>query len=774
MTSESSTRVSPLHESALEYAERGLPVLPIHDVGQGHCSCSAGVNCTSPGKHPRTPHGVKDATTDVATIKTWWSRHPNANVGIATGQASGLLVLDVDPRHGGDETLEVLIRQHGPLPHTVEARTGGGGGHLFLRHPPQAVSSRSNIAPGLDVRADGGFVVAAPSQHISGEHYEWVVHPEEVDDLPPPPDWLLDRTVGDHRDQTDGSSESADLILEGGRNDTLTSLAGTLRSRGLSEEAMAAALLVVNSERCTPPLPEREVRRISQSIARYEPGPDQDGTLVANDAYVAIHTAGSWPASADEDAFYGLAGDFVRLVEPHSEADPMALLVPFLVAFGNVVGRGPHFVAEGDKHPTNLFAVLVGDTAKGRKGSSWGRVRSFFEGVDADWVGNRILSGLSSGEGLIWQVRDAIWKRERDKNGIYQDVISDPGVDDKRLLVVEPEFASVLRRLERDQNSLSPVMRDAWDQGNLQSLTKSSPGKATDALISILGHITKDEVCRYLSRTEAGNGFGNRFLWICTRRSKLLPDGGVVPEEQLELLTRKVIQAVEFARPVGVVRRDAEARLLWHEVYPQLSGGKPGLLGAMTARAEAQVMRLAETYALLDRLSEIRKEHLRAGLAVWRYAEASARYVFGTALGDPVADEILRALQGSPSGLSRTDIRDLFQRHKSKAVMGRALLLLADQGLAHSENIGTGGRPVEQWYAGATKALLATEAPAPGNRDATKATEAPEAPAPKAMATKAFLATEVIPPENRDATKATLATEALASDGPDLAEDDSQ
>jgi len=165
---------------------------------------------------------------------------------------------------------------------------------------------------------------------------------------------------------------------------------------------------------------------------------------------------------------------------------------------------------------------------------------------------------------------------------------------------------------------------------------------------------------------------------------------------------RKLRAAVEFARGVGELRRDEEARAIWHEVYPELSEGKPGLLGAVIARAEAQVMRLACLYAVLDMSTVVRREHLLAALAVWDYCEASARFIFGDALGDPVADEILRALrQAGEEGMTRTAIReDLFQRNMPSRRIQRALAVLVEAGLVSVERVtDTGGRPAEIYRA---------------------------------------------------------------------------
>ncbi len=411
-----------------------------------------------------------------------------------------------------------------------------------------------------------------------------------------------------------------------------------------------------------------------------------------------------WPPPPASAVFHGLAGDFVRLIEPHTEADPMAVLISYFVAFGNIIGRSAHFIADGAKHYTNLFCILVGVTSKSRKGTAWAQALRPFHAVDEGWVKDRVKQGLSSGEGLIWAVRDAAERtkhmRPRKRNANPHTVVDDAGVMDKRLLIAEPEFALILRVMGRDGNTLSAILRTGWDSGNLSTLTKNNPAKATGAHVSIMAHITRDECLRYLDTTEAGNGFGNRFIWACVKRSKLLPEGGRIDEVDFSALTQRLSAAVMFARSTGEMRRDAEARALWHEVYPALSEGRPGLLGAILARAEAQVMRLACIYALLEQSAMVKREHLEAALSLWRYCEDSARFIFSDSLGDPVADEILRVLREAGEGLTRTELNHHFGRNKEAREITRALKRLLEHGLARYEKeSGTPGRPAELWFA---------------------------------------------------------------------------
>src|SRR5262249_15870413 len=199
-----------------------------------------------------------------------------------------------------------------------------------------------------------------------------------------------------------------------------------------------------------------------------------------------------------DEALHGLAGDIVKTISPHSEADPVALLTYLLCGYGNIINHAAHWRMERTLHHLNMFAVLVGDTSRGRKGTSRSTLDHVFEKVDHDWKDNRIMSGLSSGQGLIWNVRDPITEHRpiKEKNKIvgYEDVVVDEGEPDKRLFIVEEEFSTVLKLAPVEGNILSAVIRQAWDSGNLRSLTsgrKSQPVKATDAHITIVGHISR-------------------------------------------------------------------------------------------------------------------------------------------------------------------------------------------------------------------------------------------------------------------------------------------
>jgi hypothetical protein len=399
----------------------------------------------------------------------------------------------------------------------------------------------------------------------------------------------------------------------------------------------------------------------------------------------------------DAAAFHGIAGELVRMIAPDTESDPAALLLQVLVAFGVLVGRGPHYKVEGDEHHAVLYVVLVGATAKARKGTSWSRVRDVYAGIPGSMP---LVSGLSTGEGLIERIRDPGERRKRDKDG-KDTVETIPGVEDKRLLVIEPEFARVLRVAQRENNTLSATLRQLWDWGSASTLTRHDPISTTGGHVALVGHITVEELRAELTATDTANGFANRFLYIAVKRSQLLPFGGAATDPaQINAFATRLAERAKTARTQSRVGMTQAARGAWIAVYPELSTGSRGLHGAVTARAEAQVCRLALIYALLDGSAEIEPPHLLAALAVWKYCDATTRQVWGSSLGDRIADEIMRALrQAGDTGLTRTEINNIFKRNVPGERIGAALDLLRRRRLAARETVSStdSGRPPEVW-----------------------------------------------------------------------------
>ena len=275
----------------------------------------------------------------------------------------------------------------------------------------------------------------------------------------------------------------------------------------------------------------------------------------------------------------------------------------------------------------------------------------------------------------------------------------DPGNADKRLLVVEPEFASLLKAASRELSTLSPTLRSAWDGRPLAVLTRTAPARATGAHVAIVGHITHTELRRYASAIEIANGLLNRFLLLCVRRVRLLPEGGDPQPLKGSGLARYLQTVLKHAHATGQVTLADDTRELWWHTYPQLTQPVDGLTGQLTARAEAHTIRLALLYTLLDGQRQIKTEHLTAALALWDYAHRSAAWAINHSTGDLLAEQIHAALVRSPDGLTRTQIRDLCQRNLPAQRVEQALAALAAASRAQQQRTVTGGRPAERWTA---------------------------------------------------------------------------
>ena len=392
-----------------------------------------------------------------------------------------------------------------------------------------------------------------------------------------------------------------------------------------------------------------------------------------------------WPAPPDQAVYHELPGEIVGRIAPHTEADPVAILTQLLVSFGAAVGRGTWFQVEATRHHGNEYMCLVGDSARGRKGSSWDHVRRLITTADPS-LEPRILTGLSSGEGLIWSVRDPTGQ--------------DPGHTDQRLLVIEPEFAGVLRAASREISTLSPTLRSGWDGRPLAILTRTAPARASTAHITLIGHITREELRRYTTSLELANGYLNRVLLIACRRQRLLPEGGDPDPLRSTGLDRLLAAALRQARTAGQVRLDPDARELWHHAYRELATEPTDrIVAQITARAEAHTIRLALLYTLTDGQRHIGVPHLTAALALQNYAARSAAWALTGATGQPLAEQIHATLANSRAGLTRSQISDTLKHNQPAGEIDSALRALQTTGRATVTQIKTAGRPAQLWTA---------------------------------------------------------------------------
>ena len=376
----------------------------------------------------------------------------------------------------------------------------------------------------------------------------------------------------------------------------------------------------------------------------------------------------------DPAALYGIAGRTVKALRPHTEACDATILVSLLVSIGNAAGRSPHVIVESDRHGVNLFATLVGESSRARKGTAAGRVAAIMRVAEPDWFASAQFSGFGSGEGVIAELGD----EER---------------GDHRLLVDERELSSLLTAAARADSILSAIIRNAWDGVPLRTRTKHGRVVVDQHHVSVMGHITRDELERKLNASELANGFANRFLWVHTCRERLLPHGGRLGPDEITVLGERLGKALHAARRIELVTRTIVARKLWEDIYADLAASElVGMAGAITNRAEAHVLRLSLLYALLDSARQINEDHQAAALALWRYCEASALYIWADVTGDPDVDRLVAAARhAGPAGLTFTEAFErVFSKHRK---VGPIAERAERYGLVKITREDTGGRP---------------------------------------------------------------------------------
>jgi len=382
-------------------------------------------------------------------------------------------------------------------------------------------------------------------------------------------------------------------------------------------------------------------------------------------------------------AFRGILKEFCKVATKNSEAHDVAVLITFLVRFGVEVGKGTYYMVGDSKHYVNLFAATVGETGKARKGTAAKPVKRLFKGLSEfdDWELSREIPGpLSSGEGIIFNVRDEVEEFDKKKQEF---IIKDPGIKDKRLFILSEELGGVIIVIKREGNILSVVLRSAWDDGDAAPLTKHDICKTTGAHIGIVAHITIEELIEKLPTSEIFSGFANRFLWPFVERKKLVPNPEKIPDKVLRKFTKKLYWILRFTRTIKEMKFSDTAKKYWAERYTELSIAERGQIGAINNRLEAQAIRVAMIYALLEKSSIIKKCHLISSLAVIEYSRASVKYIFTKHEVDPMAERITNALQAAyPKGLTKTAINSgVFNRNVSSSKLNEVLKGLVLSGL---------------------------------------------------------------------------------------------
>ncbi|MFF4524182.1 DnaB-like helicase N-terminal domain-containing protein [Streptomyces bluensis] len=381
--------------------------------------------------------------------------------------------------------------------------------------------------------------------------------------------------------------------------------------------------------------------------------------------------------------FCGWLGETVRELDPTTEADPVAVLVNLMSAAGAIIGRRPHLWIGNDRHPALLWALTVGATSAGRKGSATSTAKRPLATAFPEFFGpDHTPRGLNSGEGLIEYVKDD------DSDNASRASL------DKRLWVVESEYAVTMSRGRREGSSLPGVLRQAWDGEDLGSMVRNSM-KATNPHIAILGHITPDEFRAKMQDSEMAGGTYNRFLPIFCHRNLILPESRGADPQLINNLAHAWRTVLNDAAKVDEVKISAEARALYRdEIYPALTeDSASGALAEFTARAAPYTLRAAMVYALCDQVDTIQEEHMNAAWHLINYAHATAAHLVGSGSGDPKLDKLAAAVRkAGAEGLTGNDIHRLFKNDR-KAERERLMTALLEQPGYTRRQRASGGRP---------------------------------------------------------------------------------
>jgi Protein of unknown function (DUF3987) len=338
------------------------------------------------------------------------------------------------------------------------------------------------------------------------------------------------------------------------------------------------------------------------------------------------------PPTLPDSALYGVAGEIVRKTAPHTEAHPAAIYFQLLTVFANVFGRSAHILVDRDKHFTNEFVIIVGRTASGRKGTSYGHAQYFGERVEQGWTDACVRKSITSGEGLVREMADGTNR-------------------DRRCLLFFAEFSTVLNAAKWTGSTITGVIREAWDTGTLHNTAirnrpkgSSSFLKATDCHISITGHITQEELITMMPEHSEANGFANRFLHVYAERSGCHPEGDQLHQINFDQEVARIRSAVVQARQRGKVTKTPAASALWRALYPSLTREIPSRIGKFLSRGAPHVLRLALILTLLDGATQVDVRQLRAAYELWEYCEKTTMWAYSAMRYTRTAQYILGTL----------------------------------------------------------------------------------------------------------------------------------
>jgi len=706
---------------ALKYAAIGWQVFPLHHITANGCSCNT--SCKSPGKHPISNGGFKQATLRKDIIEKWWAKNPQANIGVRTGKESGVFVLDIDPKNDGEASFDKIEKVYGKVPDDVFSITGSGGRHYIFKHPGDIGRSTTNLWPGIDTRGNGGYIVVAPSNHVSGKEYFWDAEADPLNGALPKaaPVWLI-KKLGQKKALAKPPAGVTLLPAEDVKRirraityiptddrETWIQVGMALHATEAGEQAYGLWNEWASQS------DKFDITDQHRVWGSFKVGGVSLGSLFALaknngwlpetskqpeppiEAYITDQSASSSPLSlAEVDsellnpppelepiALHGILKKACDVSTRYSEASKVAVAANILSTFSAIIGRTAYqHIGDGVCHARPFF-LLTGKTGKARKGTSEYTPKRIFDAVEKllgeDYTpAKRHEGGLSTGEGLGWTIRDDTL----DEAGEVTEV----GVKDKRLYISEAEFAGTMAAASREKNNLSATIRTAWDGKNISPLVKNAKWCTTNPHIVITGHITSAELLDRMSDVDAQSGFMNRFIILHIVRPKLVPLPKRTPDEDVQQIAAHFAESVIFARGDNEgenngleMKLSPDAIKYWCGRYKGLTKEDNGLAGVLLVRTEIYCRMFAMIFALLDKSAIIEVDHIKAALAWIKYWRESVRYIFQTLAAKAEASKMNDTAKGvyeficSNSKCTRTELTSHFKNKLNSSEITQGL-----------------------------------------------------------------------------------------------------
>lgn len=727
-------------DAAIAYVDLGWMVLPVWWVGDGQCGCGK-PHCSSPGKHPWgrfAPNGLKDATKDGTVICSWFANGHTPNIGIRTGAESGILVIDIDPRHDGDKSLAGL----GTLPRTATVATGGGGQHLYFRMPAADIRSFSadktpRLGPGIDVRANGGYAVAPPSEHVSSGKYKWLIDPQAgLADLPQD---ILAKLI----EKTGASRASAavnGIIPRGQRDNTLTSMAGSMRRRGMTEGAILAALREEN-RCCEEPLPDTDLKRIARSIGKKEPS-----QLVsrAKGEAPCLEPSVPFPVACLPEPVNTFVTDAARAIG----CDPSYVALPLLVGLASAIGNTRRIrLKRSWSEPAIVWGAIVGESGTQKSPALELALRPIRRRQQAAM--KRFAEAMETYKTHLMQYEKelAAWKRlkeageppvkpeepQADRSWCDDSTIEALAVllqqNPRGLLLVRDELAGWLGSFDRySQGKGADAAKWLEMFGGRSIMVDRKSGQSKTiyvqrAAVSVTGGIQPETLRRALGVEHRENGLAARLLLACpSRQAKRWTEDDISHEIEsqmedlfdrlysLQLVTDSQGDAGPLPLPLS-----AQAKTAWVEFYNDHAKEQNGLTGDLAAawsKLEGYAARLGLIVHLvrwaardqtLDDPNMIDERSIEAGVQLSRWFGQEASRVYGILSESDEDRERRRLIEAIERKGGAVTVRDL---SRSTRMFGdaeaaeRALdeLCKSEYGRWEDLPIGpTGGRPTRRF-----------------------------------------------------------------------------